>query len=144
MLNNLLNEYNFLFISPPGIDILYDINKLSNSFTVVDSLNISLLNYRAKNNLDYLTDWNLFLIKKINNKRYLNFYIFGHSQGARIGINMIIKKPKYFKKTAIASVNPYSHFHRELLKYKLHNIVDNVDNSKLLTYMFRIFGSTWK
>ena len=40
MLNNLLNEYNFLFISPPGIDILYDINKLPNSITGVDSLNI--------------------------------------------------------------------------------------------------------
>lgn len=38
--SNFLNKYNFLFISPSGIDILYDINKLSNSFTVVDSLNI--------------------------------------------------------------------------------------------------------
>ena len=43
---------------------------------------------------------------------------------------MIIKKPKYFKKIAISSVNPYSRFHGELSKYRLHNIVDNVDNSK--------------
>ncbi|WP_303849068.1 hypothetical protein [Apibacter mensalis] len=43
---------------------------------------------------------------------------------------MIIKKPKYFKKIAIDSVNPYSRFHGELSKYRLHNIVDNVDNSK--------------
>lgn len=85
--------YNFVILGKPAIPIKLDVNKLDENNLYVDSMGNIPIDYILNNNLEqYVKSYNT-IIDTLSNLNYnKNIFIMGHSQGARIAIELHTNK----------------------------------------------------
>ncbi len=117
-LKKLSQENIFVIISKPNIPVYKHFESLDDDFKVDDKKILD--QYIQSNTLEYLSDEvNVLVNKYCGNKRIRNIYVIGHSQGARVAINIRKKK---VKKIAILSVNLLGRYEESINRLRYDEI----------------------
>lgn len=110
---NLVDKYHVAVISKPFIPVVANIKNVDNNYCYIDSITNKIpINFSKNDNLKYLTNRNLFVIKQLQKEKYINntaLTILGHSEGSRIAVEMATKSKK-ITQLIYLSGNPFGRF----------------------------------
>lgn len=132
-LDRAIQDFNFVFISKPGIPIIVEKDELNKNYELKKTPKI----YTSENNLYDLARRSMKIIDLFY-KNKNEIYLIGHSQGTHVAAYIVKKIPRKIKKCVFMSINIKNRFDEELNRLRIEQLNNKIDNNTMTAKISKI------